>query len=97
MILEENITLTHEICINIREDYIGKGYIQEAIKLLTNYAIQTYDMDYAIWKANKANIVSRNITNSWMLSLFWKKQRWSSGALIMTEDILYIRTYKILL
>ena len=64
MILNENITLTHEICIDIREDYVGKGCIQEAIKLLINYAIQTYDVDYVIWKASKANIVSRHITKS---------------------------------
>lgn len=58
----ENIdTPTPEIGIDIKDGYVGKGYAQEAVKLLINYASQTFDVDYFIWKANKTNSISRYI------------------------------------
>lgn len=40
---------------------MGRGYAQEAVRLLLDYASRHFEVDYFIWKANKTNAVSRHI------------------------------------
>lgn len=40
---------------------MGKGYTQEATRLLIDYAGKYYGVDYFIWKADKGNYASRHI------------------------------------
>lgn len=102
--LKNTDTLTPEVGIDIRDGYMGRGYAQEAIRLLIDYASQTYDVDYFIWKANKANAVSRHIAEKLggvLISEEPTMEQWiidygrKLGAL-KEEDISYVCSYKIL-
>lgn len=97
-------TPTPEIGIDMRDDYMGRGYAQEAIRLLLAYASKHFEIDYFIWKANKANTVSRHIAEKLGGELAAEKavmEQWlidygrKLGAL-KEEDISYVCTYKIL-
>ena len=57
------------IGIDMRDGYMGKGYAQEAVRLLIDYASKHYGVDYFIWKADKDNYASRHIA---------EKIRWSA-------------------
>ena len=97
-------TLTPEVGIDMRDDYIGRGYAQEAVRLLLDYASKHYKVDYFIWKANKANTVSRHMAEKLggkFISEQPTMEQWiidygrKLGAL-KEEDISYVCTYKIL-
>ena len=62
-------TSTPYIGIDMRDGYMGKGYAQEAVRLLIDYASKHYGVDYFIWKADKDNYASRHIA---------EKIRWSA-------------------
>ena len=96
-------TPAHEIGVDIRDGYMGKGYAQEAVKLLISYASKNYNVDYFVWKANKANSVSRHIAEKMDGELISEEptmEQWlidygrKLGAL-EEEDISYICTYRI--
>lgn len=94
----------HEIGIDIRDGYMGRGYAQEAVKLLISYASETYDVDYFVWKANKANFVSRHIAEKLggvLISEEPTMEQWiidygREKGVLKEEDISYVCTYKIL-
>ena len=48
-------TSTLEVGIDMRDDYMGRGYAQEAVRLLMDYASEHFEVDYFIWKVNKVN------------------------------------------
>ena len=54
-------TSSPEVGIDMRDDYMGRGYAQEAVRLLMDYAGRHFEVNYFIWKANRANKVSRHI------------------------------------
>ena len=96
-------TPTPEVGIDMRDDYMGRGYAQEAVRLLMDYARGHFKVDYFIWKANKANKVSRHIAEKLGGELASEEptmEQWlidygrELGAL-KEEDISYICTYKI--
>lgn len=96
-------TSTPEVGIDMRDDYTGRGYAQEAIRLLIDYASTHLEVDYFIWKANKANVVSRHIAEKLggvLISEQPTMEQWiidygrKLGAL-KEEDISYICTYRI--
>jgi len=59
--LEHVNTSTPELGIDIRDGFMGRGYAQEAIKLLISYAKNHFNVDYFIWKADKENLISCHI------------------------------------
>ena len=92
-----------KVGIDMRDDYMGRGYAQEALRLLLDYASRQFEMDYFIWKTNKANIVSRHIVEKLggeLISEEATMEQWiidygrKLGAL-KEEDISYICTYRI--
>lgn len=92
-----------EVGIDIRDGYMGRGYAQEAVRLLIDYASQVFDVDYFIWKANKTNVVSRHIAEKLSGKLVSEEatlEQWiidygkKLGAL-KEEDISYVCTYRI--
>lgn len=100
----DTLTLTPEVGIDIRDGYMGRGYAQEAVRLLLDYASKHYKVDYFIWKANKANTVSRHIAEKLGGELISEQptmEQWiidygrEKGAL-REEDISYVCTYQIL-
>ena len=97
-------TSTPEVGIDMRDDYMGRGYAQEAVRLLLDYASKYFEVDYFIWKANKANAVSRHIAEKLggvLISEEPTMEQWiidygrELGAL-KEEDISFVCTYKIL-
>lgn len=96
-------TSTSEIGIDIRDGYMGKGYAQEAVRLLIDYASKHFEVDCFIWKVNKENTVSRHIAEKLggvLISEEPTMEQWiidygrKLGAL-REEDISYICTYRI--
>lgn len=96
-------TSTPEVGIEMRDDYMGRGYAQEAIRLLMDYASRHFKIDCFIWKANKVNTVSRHIAEKLGGELISEEptmEQWiidygrKLGAL-KEEDISYICTYRI--
>ena len=96
-------TPTPEVGIDMRDDYMGRGYAQEAVRLLLDYASKYFEVDYFIWKANKANAVSRHIAEKLGGELISEEptmEQWiidygrELGAL-KEEDISYVCTYRI--
>lgn len=96
-------TSTPEVGIEMRDDYMGRGYAQEALRLLLDYASGNFEVDYFIWKVNKTNAVSRHIVEkhgSELVSEEPTMEQWiidygrELGAL-KEEDITYICTYRI--
>lgn len=96
-------TPTPEIGIDMRDDYMGRGYAQEAVRLLMTYAYEHFDVDYFIWKVDKENTVSRHIAEKLGGVLITEEptmEQWlidygrKVGAL-KEEDISYICTYRI--
>lgn len=96
-------TLTPEVGIDMRDDYMGRGYAQEAVRLLFDYASKHFKVDYFIWKADRANVVSRHIAEKLggeLISEESTMEQWiidyggELGAL-KEEDISYICTYRI--
>lgn len=96
--------LTPEVGIDMRDDYMGRGYAQEAVRLLFDYASKHFKVDYFIWKADRANVVSRHIAEKLGGELAAEKavmEQWlidygrKLGAL-KEEDISYVCTYQIL-
>lgn len=96
-------TPTPEIGIDIRDGYMGKGYAQEAVKMLISYASKHYDVDYFIWKASKDNSVSRHIAEKLDGELILEEPTMSQFALdygrekgiLKSEDISYVCIYRI--
>ena len=78
-------TSTPEIGIDIRDSYMGRGYAQETVRLLIDYASQHYNVDYFIWKADKANSVSRRIAEKLGGVLCSEEPTMESGLLTMVE------------
>ena len=96
-------TPTPEVGIDMRDDYMGRGYAQEAVRLLIDYVSTYFEVDYFIWKANKANTVSRHIAEKMGAVLISEEptmEQWiidygkKLGAL-KEEDVSYICTYMI--
>lgn len=96
-------TSSPEVGIDMRDDYMGRGYAQEAVRLLMDYAGRHFEVDYFIWKANRANKVSRHIAKKLggvLISEEPTMKQWlidygrKLGAL-KEEEISYICTYRI--
>ena len=96
-------TSTLEVGIDMRDDYMGRGYAQEAVRLLMDYASEHFEVDYFIWKVNKVNAVSRHIAEKIggvLVSEEPTMEQWlidygrKLGAL-KEEDISYICLYRI--
>ncbi len=95
-------TSTPEVGIEIRDGYMGKGYAQEAVKLLISYAGQHYVVNYFVWKASKSNSVSRYIAEKLdgkLISEQSTMEQWiidygkKTGAL-KEEEVSYVCTYR---
>lgn len=101
--LDKIDTSTPYIGIDMRDGYMGKGYAQEAVKLLINYASRHYDMDYFIWKADKDNYTSRHITEKLGGHLIEEKTALPQSVIdfgkasvtLTDEDITYVCVYRI--
>ena len=95
-------TSTPEIGIDMQDDCMGRGYAQEAVRLLIGYASQTYGVDFFIWKADKANSVSRHIAEKLGGELISEEptmEQWiidygREKGVLKDEDISYVCTYK---
>ena len=94
---------TPEVGIDMRDDYMGRGYAQQAVRLLLDYAYRHFEVDYFIWRADKANAVSTHIVEKLGGELISEEptmEQWiidygrELGAL-KEEDISYICTYRI--
>lgn len=81
---------------------MGKGYAQEAVKLLISYAGQHYVVNYFVWKASKSNSVSRYIAEKLdgkLISEQSTMEQWiidygkKTGAL-KEEEVSYVCTYR---
>lgn len=96
-------TPTPEIGIDIRDGYMGKGYAQEAVKMLIEYTCKNYNVDYFIWKADKNNLISRHIVEKLGGELIseeptmvqWIIDYGKEKGILKDEEISYICTYKI--
>lgn len=96
-------TSTPEIGIDIRDGYMGRGYAQEAIKLLISYASQHFKIDYFIWKTDTVNSVSQHIVKKLGGELISEEptmKQWiidygKEKGFLKEEDISYVSTYKI--
>lgn len=96
-------TSTPEVGIDIRDGYMGRGYAQEAVKLLISYANETYDVDYFVWKASKTNSVSRHIAEKLGGKLISEQptmEQWiidygKKVGVLKEEDVSYICTYRV--
>ncbi|MEY8376302.1 GNAT family N-acetyltransferase [Lachnospiraceae bacterium 56-18] len=92
-----------EVGIDIRDGYMGKGYAQEAVKLLMIYTSKNYNVDYFVWKAKKANSISRHIAEKQggvLISEEPTMEQWiidygMEKGVLKEEDISYICTYRI--
>lgn len=96
-------TFTPEVGVDMRDDYMGRGYAQEAVRLLFDYASRHFEVDCFIWKVNKENTVSRHIAEKlggvliseeptmeqWLIDLGREK------GVLKEEDIFYVCTYRI--
>ena len=96
-------TFTAEVGVDMRDDYMGRGYAQEAVRLLFDYASRHFEVDCFIWKVNKENTVSRHIAEKlggvliseeptmeqWLIDLGREK------GVLKEEDIFYVCTYRI--
>lgn len=96
-------TYTPEVGIDIRDGYMGRGYAQEAVRLLIDYVSKHFNVDYFIWKTDRANIVSRHIAEK-LDGVFISEQptmeQWiidygREKGVLKEEDISYICTYRI--
>ena len=80
-------TPTPEVGIEMREEDMGRGYAQEAVRLLMNYTSKHVGVDYFIWKADKTNAVSRHIVEKLGGELISEKATMvNSGLLIMVGN-----------
>ncbi len=94
---------TPEIGIEMRDDYMGRGYAQEAVKRLIKYGSEHFEVDYFIWKASKTNLVSRHIAEKLggvLISEEPTMEQWIIDYgreldALKDEDISYICTYRI--
>lgn len=94
---------TPEVGIDMRDDYMGRGYAQQAVRLLLDYAYRHFEVDYFIWRADKANAVSTHIVEKLGGELISEEptmEQWiiDYGRKLGTlkeEDISYICTYRI--
>ena len=96
-------TFTPEVGVDMRDDYMGRGYAQEAVRLLFDYASRHFEVDCFIWKVNKENTVSRHIAEKlggvliseeptmeqWLIDLGREK------GVLKEEDIFKVCTYRI--
>lgn len=82
---------------------MGRGYAQEAVRLLIEFAYRHFEVNYFIWKANMVNTVSRHIAEKLggvLVSEEPTMEQWlidygrKLGAL-KDEDISHICTYRI--
>lgn len=92
--LDKIDTSTPYIGIDMRDGYMGKGYAQEAARLLIDYASRHYDMDYFIWKADKDKLGGRLIAEKTALPQSVIDFGKASGTLT-DEDITYVCVYRI--
>ena len=96
-------TPTPYIGIDMRDGYMGKGYAQEAARLLIDFASKHYDVDYFIWKADKDNYVSRHIAEKLGGGLIAEKTALPQSVIdfgkangtLTDEDITYVCVYRI--
>ena len=97
-------TPTPELGIDIIDEFMGKGYAQEAIRLLISYTKLYYNVDYFTWEAEKDNLISRHIAEKLGGKLIKEKPLLpdsfitfgkDKGILTSDEDISYVYVYKI--
>ena len=97
-------TPTPELGIDIIDEFMGKGYAQEAIRLLISHAKLYYNVDYFTWEAEKDNLISRHIAEKLGGKLIKEKPLLpdsfitfgkDKGILTSDEDISYVCVYKI--
>ena len=86
---------TPELGIWIKKDAHGKKYGREAIKILTSWAVENIEFDYAIYPVDKANIASRKIPEALGGTIFdGKKVRTMSGSYL--DEVVYKISYEVL-
>lgn len=101
--LDKIDTPTPYIGIDMRDGYMGKGYVQEAVRLLIDYASKHYDVAHFIWKADKGNYVSRHIAEKLDGQLIAEKTALPQSVIefgkangtLTNEDITYVCVYRI--
>ncbi len=101
--LDKIDTPTPYIGIDMRDGYMGRGYAQEAVRLLIDYASKHYDVDHFIWKADKDNFVSRHIAEKLGGQLIAEKTALPQSVIdfgkangtLTDEDITYVCVYRI--
>lgn len=95
---------TPELGIDIRDGCMGRGYAQEAARLLIGYASERFKTAYFIWKADRTNLVSRHIAEKLggeYISEQATMEQWlidygKEKGVLKEEEITYVCTYKIL-
>ena len=101
--LDKIDTPTPYIGIDMRDGYMGKGYAQEATRLLIDYASKYYNVDHFIWKADKDNYASRHIAEKLGGQLIAEKTALSQSVIdfgkanstLTDEGITYVCVYRI--
>ncbi|WP_276951671.1 GNAT family N-acetyltransferase [Enterocloster lavalensis] len=101
--LDKIDTPTPYIGIDMRDGYMGKGYAQEAARLLIDYASKHYNVDYFIWKADKDNYTSRHIAEKLGGRIIAEKTALPQSVIdfgkangtLTDEDITYVCVYRI--
>ena len=102
--LQKPNTSTPEIGMDIFEEYSGRGYAQEAARLLIKYGTEIFKPDYFIWKADGNNKVSCHIAEKLggkfvgMTSVFPENviEEMVGYGVIKSKDEMYnVRKYKI--
>ena len=96
-------TSTPYIGIDMRDGYMGKGYAQEAARLLIDYASKHNNVDHFIWKADKDNYASRHIAEKLGDRLIAEKTALPQSVIdfgkangtLTDEDITYVCVYRI--
>ncbi len=96
-------TRTPKIGIDMIEAFRGRGYAQEAVRLLIEYTSKNYDIDYFIWEAVTTNRVSKHIAEK-LGGVLIKERTYLPQRIIdfglengslTEEDITYISYYRL--
>lgn len=96
-------TRTPKIGIDMIEAFRGRGYAQEAVRLLIEYASKSYDIDHFIWEAVTTNRASKHIAEKFGGMLIKEKTYLPQKIIdfglengsLTEEDITYICCYRI--
>lgn len=84
--LKDIDTSAPEVGIDMRDDYMGKGYAQEAVRLLMYYASKHFGVYCFIWKVNKENTINRHIAEKLGGVLISEKPTMERGLLTMSGN-----------